>query len=1199
MRPESRLRPRADAVAGKGMILALGAPLPLVALLVLIPARPTRAEPGAPPRQGPPVTGVAPIPAGRTYRAEGPLWRIPHFFEVGRQVRLSPGAEPVDTTGWVREALEQDEAHRRSDLTALGTAASPDRWRIFSYPEVMADSGALRRYALFVPRGRATSGNGQATASWEPSADAFNFGVGGSRTFGNLTAGNLTALGKGRGTPRIHHLERTFQASGTNVQAYELAYAIEGTGGVLFEHKGLIPDLPVSFDRFSFSFGTSDPAQLPAKAQDGFGDGFGDRSGDGSMRLEIGLLPTGSPDWATLESFVAGAYRVLLASDGHGKSYFLAAPVSLGPTWYFGQVAADLVVESVTSTPGASASAHHQPACALFLPVSRIPPISSGPAAASGTVFSGELADGQRSELAARLERASSFLAAHDDALAVLRTRGPESVEFLRHYAHTFLDAHRSRRDPRALTALPFGDRVQAENALESPGAVRYGSDQARALLGLVSYARRTKDLSVIDAIWGITEASMEAMTPSGAVWRNRFDGMLVGEEEDASTRRADVFIDNGGVSVGFNHQRMVIRSGAPRAAGVTWGASSLVVGGKLESVESRDYGFAIDPSSIPETVRSDQESLGVDRLFTRQDGRLRVRETATLARGVPAARVREEIENRGSTPQRLDELRMTIGDFFQYGDGPSEMAQNRYGLSPVVDGTRLHVGLWMEGMGEPLWGDNFPPGWVDLTDIYRRQRPRFLVVYGYDKAEVYYLPQVADALVVYNAADGSSRSELGGARRSAAASAPPLADGDGYRGWTSLQIRYRANATLGPGAVYRSPDVYTYLMRAPLFSADGDTVPDELQSLVPIWTDLVEAARDSRSEAALRAELQRQPDRERAHRLEGLLHTALEPDDASIVMQAAWMESADLMSELAARATSVDERRALEWRALATRQGALRGAAYSLKSLTELRGRSDLMPAYGIGSNYGFHVLVFDWAYRATHDPRYRDAVLLLADRIAGSETEAGLQITDPSKPNFGGYLLNEQARAQGSSHLDDQGIKLWALRVAYERTLDPRYRRSAELFIDHWLQIRADDHRFFGTSKLFDHYVVTGPDQQMTPLGQDSLLIGLRAWADLSPRAARLHAEGMKALTERHPVDAIGTTGALDGGGSGGGNLVRFDTGTEVSGTLLLAMTFDAARLKGRWSVRPRKHEHPVSTVVEWAKGHPSCIADPHAPG
>jgi hypothetical protein len=639
-------------------------------------------------------------------------------------------------------------------------------------------------------------------------------------------------------------------------------------------------------------------------------------------------------------------------------------------------------------------------------------------------------------------------------------------------------------------------------------------------------------------------------------------------------------------VSVGFNHQRMVIRSGAPRAAGVTWGALSLVVGGKLESVESRDYGFAIDPSSIPETVRAEQETLGVARLFTRRDGRLRVRETATLARGVPAARVREEIENRGTTPERLDEVRMTIGDFFHYGDGPSEMSQNRYGLSPVVDGARQHVGLWMEGMREPLWGDNFPPGWVDLTEIYRQQRPRFLVVYGYDKAEVYYLPQAADTLVVYNAGDGS------------AASGTPLADGDGYRGWTSLQIRYRAGATLVPGATYRSPDVYTYLMRAPLFSADGDTVPDELQSLAPLWTDLVEAARDSRSEAALRAELQRRPDRERAHRLEGLLHTALEPDDASIVMQAAWMESADLMSELAARATSVDEKRALEWRALEARQSALRGAAYSLLSLTELRGRSDLMPAYGIGSNYGFHVLVFDWAYRVTHDPRYRDAVLLLADRIAGSEAEGGLQITDPSKPNFGGYLLNEQARAQGSSHLDDQGIKLWALRVAYERTQSPRYRRSAELFIDHWLQIRADDHRFFGSSRLFDRYVVTGPDQQMTPLGQDSLLIGLRAWADLSARAAHLLAEGMKGLTERHPVDAIGTTGALDGGGSGGGNLVHFDTGTEVSGTLLLAMTFDAARLKGRWSVRPRRHEHSISTVVEWAKGHPSCIAHPHAP-
>lgn len=494
----------------------------------------------------------------------------------------------------------------------------------------------------------------------------------------------------------------------------------------------------------------------------------------------------------------------------------------------------------------------------------------------------------------------------------------------------------------------------------------------------------------------------------------------------------------------------------------------------------------------------------------------------------------------------------MTIADFLHYGDGRTEESQNRYGLSAVIEGSRQPVGLWMEGMSEPLWGDNFAPGWVDLTESYRKHRPRFLVAYGYGKAQVYYLPQAVDQLVAHNAAAGS-----------------PSADG--YRGWTSLQVRYRVGRALAPGSTYRSPAVYTYLMRAPLFSADQDTVPDALQSLVPLWTDLVEAARDRSNWA----------------RLAGRMHTTLEPDDASIVLQAAWMASADCMAELAAHASNPTEKRELERRALVTRENALRAAHDSLTTLTQLRARSDLMPTYGIGSNYGFHVLVFDWAYRITGDARFREALLSLADQLSAPEARGGLQIADPSKPNFGAYILNERARAQGANHLDDQGIKLWALRVAYERTMNQRYRSSAELFIDNWIKVRAEDHQFFGITKRFERYVETGAEQQTTPLGQNSLLIGLGAWADLHPVAARLHAAGLKNLTGRHPVDAIGTTGALDGGRSSGSNLIHFGTSTEVGGTFLLAMTFDPTWLKGRWPVRRARRLPSRLSAAQSAKG------------
>jgi hypothetical protein len=1035
----------------------------LIVLLALLPGRVGQAEWSA---------------AGRQ------LWAIPRFFEVGRAVSLSPGAAPVDTTRWVDQAVGRDESHRQRDLTAN----ADDVWQIFTYLEVTPGSTTHARYALVVPKGRPYSSNGRTVAYWEPSADAFSFGVERSRTFGNLAT-----LDRERPAPVIRPLSRQIHPSGpsVNVQAYQLEYAIGGTGDALWEHKGLIPGLPVSFARFRIE--TRAPGVAPPDP----------------VALTIGLIPRDTPAWVTLESLAIAGYRVLLATDVHGACYFLAAPLAQEPGWYFGDVASDLVVDAVATA--SEASARHQAVAALILP-----------AAVAGTLLSGRV--GGKDELAGYLPRAAGFLAAHDAALADLRARGADGLDFLRHYTHTFLTTHRSRFDPRALTVEPYGDHLYATNALESARGIRHGSDQARALLGLVSYQRKTGDPSVGEPIWGLTEATMEAMTPSGAVFRSRFDEMVVAEEVDDKTGRADAFIDNGAVAVSFNHQRLVVRSSAPRVPGATWGAFSMVVDGKEESVDSGDYVFAVDGGSIPETVRGDRESLEIGRLFSRRDGTLQVRETAGLIRGMPAARVSEEIQNRGRSPRFLDEVRLTVGDFLHYSDGSREVSQNRYGLSAVVEGVRQPVGLWMEGMREPLWGANFGPGWVDLTATYRSHRPRFVVVYAHGKAQVYHLPEAAAQLVAHNADTGP-------------------AGPDDHRGWTALQVRYHVGRRLAPGATYRSPSVFTYLMRAPLFSADTDTVPDALQSLVPLWTDLVSGRRT-------------EP-----------LHTALEPDDTSIVLQTAWMAAADRMAALAASASDPGERSQLERRARLTRENALRGARDSLTTLTELRGRSDLMPTYGMASNYGFYVLVFDWAYRMTGDVRFRAALLALADQISAPEASGGLQIADARKPNLGGYLQSERARAQGASHLDDQGIKLWALRVAYERTMNRQYRRSAELFIDRWLRVRPGDHQFVGMTRLFDRYAETGAEQQMTPLGQSSLLIGLAAWADVHPLAARLRAEGLKYFSGRYPVDAIGITGALDGGSPPGSRAVHFGTGTEVGGTFLLAMTFDPAWLKGRW--------------------------------
>ena len=465
-----------------------------------------------------------------------------------------------------------------------------------------------------------------------------------------------------------------------------------------------------------------------------------------------------------------------------------------------------------------------------------------------------------------------------------------------------------------------------------------------------------------------------------------------------------------------------------------------------------------------------------------------------------------------------------------------------------------------MEGLKEPLWGNNFAPGWVDITEQYRQHASRFLVIYGYDKAQVYYLPEHADQLLLFNAGPVADQEA---ARNGAGQMAP--SPKDGYSGWTTLQVRYRASGSLAPHEAHRTPDVYSYTIWAPLFSADADLVPDELQTLAPLWADLIEEAHGTTDSAQLARHLAGLADSGKAARLRGLLNTSIESDYAYTGMQSAWMEAADLFRELARGKASVSAARQFAERGRRTRDAALRGAAFSLKALTELRNRPDLMPAFGIMRYYGFHVPVFDWAFRETRDPRYRDAMLYVADMISTSERQGGLQVTDRSKPNYGAYVINEFSRASGANNLDDQGVKLWALRIAYERTSDARYRRSALLCIDNWVKVRARDHHFYGMTKLFDSYVPTGLDQQRTPYGHYTLLLGLKAWADLDPKARALYQAGLEHATRRHLVHSVGTTGALQATFPEESN-VHFDTNAELGGTFLWSMAFDPKWLRSR---------------------------------
>jgi hypothetical protein len=1042
---------------------------------------------------------------------------IPGFFEVGSAVEV-PGQPPVDTRGWLDTLLERQRLRG-------GDAADPEG-NVFVYPEPDPGTGALRRYALVLPETQPYSANGHVVAHWTEAPEAFDFGLAGARTFG------MVSTSEALGAIVSHPLKARFAYSGTNVQDAELVYDVEGAGLAVLEHKGLVPGLPMSFDRFLVYDRTvpddREPPAIPAERS--------------PVLLKIGLAAPDRGVWKELEVLEIDGYRVVYLTDAAGGHHFVATPSGAGVTSYLGDLAGDHVIEA--DGEGREVAARDRNAGALVIPH-----------ASAGTILCGVVDD--KNAIARDLHDAAAFLDRYDGAMRSLRTGADQRRDFLHFYAHAFLDSHRSRRDPRAMTELPYGDAYYPTNVHHSSANVWFGSDQASVMLGLIAYYRRSGDRSVLDDIGGLADASLEAATPTGSVWMKHFDEMLLTTETDPNTGRRDAFIDNGGVSVNFNHTRMVIRRGYERIAGVTWGAFEPVIGGRALPVDGGDWTFAIDPASIPQSVSTDQDTLSMTRLFARRDGNLRVRESAEVVRGLPAARVTDAVENTGSKPLAVDEVRLTIGDFFHYGDGVNEIAQNRYGFSRVFDGVPLQVGFWMEGLPEPLWGDNAPQGWVDITALYKAHKPRFLAVYGYDKAELYALPREADQVLLYNnagegATDVGARGWAGGSK-------------DHYRGWTALQVRYRVGATLAAGDVYKAPPVLTYPLWAPLFSADDDSVPDELQALAPLWTELVDTFKDDVTVAARAAHLRALTDGAKVDRLSRLLYTSIESDYAYAGMQDAWMDAADLFTDLAGSAKG-DARRDFTARARSIRAAALRGAEFSLRAMTQLRNRSDLMPAFGIMRYYGFHVAVFDWAYRQTCDPRYRDAMLLLADHIATSEQDGGLQVTDASKPNYGGYVINEFSRASGANNLDDQGIKLWALRIAYERTGDEKYARSAALCIDHWVRVRPADHLFFGISKLFGQYLPTGLDQQRTPYGHYSLLVGLESWMDVNPHARALYEAGLKNATQRHLIHSVGTTGAYYMAFPDEG-LVQFGTNAELGGTFLWAMTFDVGHLRGRF--------------------------------
>lgn len=1018
-------------------------------------------------------------------------WGIPEFFEVGRNVRVSPDSPPVDTTGWPNAILQ---AARRGPRAYLSALADEQR-QVFVYPEP-DPSGHVHRLAMVLPEPRVFSTNGLATAYWGSGAVFLNFGLEGARSFGGFVSTGSDGLRRARA------MRARFAPGGVNPQDIENVYELDRSCLAVLEHKGLVPGAPVSFVEFSVydrdaTPDDEEPVPVDPAAEAGV--------------LAVALTPLKELAWQDRRTFESNGYRVVIVTGSHDHSYFLAAPSSLEPRWAFGEAPTDLgpyVGNASDAEEGGAGSA-----AALLIPH-----------AARGALLSGVVRDA--SEIPALLERGGRFLtelAAAREELARSNT-GAYSV----YAARALVASHRSSRDPRSLTEFPYGDAPQPTNSASFSGAIRYGSDAASALRGLSAVQRHSPDPELRRAIAEIAESSLQALTRSGATLSRRFDHMALVAEHDDTDGRSDVFIDNGAAAVAINHRRLVLSSGEPRMPGVTWGALGFTVDGASTSVDEARYAFALDGTTLPAVVRPDQEELAVSRLFTPSSGPLQVRETAELRRRTPVVSVRYRFENRGPRSVALNEARITLGDFLEYGAGANERSQNRYGLSRVVDGVRLPVGFWMEHMPAPLWGDNYGAGEVDLSEAYHRLGSRFLVVYGYEKAQVYFLTRRADQIVLRNV-----RAQAKG----------------NYDGFTSLEVRYRLDATIEPHASFDLPEVLSYTLRAPLHSTDGDTIPDQLQELAPLWTrgvtgqDLEGTAKD----------------------------VALETDSNHAGLVYSWIVAAEALdgSGIAAPATSAGSGVSL---ADKLRQSALKGANFALGAVNQLRNAREFASTYAHGRDYGFHLAVFDWAYRRTCDTRYRDAFITLADDLVRSDRRDGLQISDPKHPSYGGYLKTASARAGGVTSLDDQGVRLWALRIAYERTRAPKYLRSAEALMNRYLRVRPEDHLFTGTVLLDERYRDADIAHGRTPLGQYALLSGLKAWSDVSSRARQLYASGLEHATRRHGVHSVGWTGPYrmifprEG-------VFDFGADAELGGWFLSALALDPSSLRGRFPMQCRR--------------------------
>src|SRR5690606_13025184 len=183
-------------------------------------------------------------------------------------------------------------------------------------------------------------------------------------------------------------------------------YRVEGENLALFEHKGIVPHHPVTFERVTLY----DPSKTQASEEP-------QPVQTHEVTLQVGLLPAeASQDWSSVEIFEIASHSVLWGKiDGDTDYTFLATPVAARPVWRSGSVTADLLAVAGSEVPGS----HSVRWLELTDP-------------SSATLLTGHAENTQ--QLEAHLHAATSFLSDFDRAWLDFKARGPKSLLFLSTY---------------------------------------------------------------------------------------------------------------------------------------------------------------------------------------------------------------------------------------------------------------------------------------------------------------------------------------------------------------------------------------------------------------------------------------------------------------------------------------------------------------------------------------------------------------------------------------------------------------------------------------------------------------------------------------------------------------------------------------------------------------------------------------------